>query len=122
MTASNLRPFRLETVAFEPTPGGGIKVTGSITLPDPVRQIQPYLTTVHDAAMASGVAELVVDLKGLTFVNSSAIRLFLDWVTWVLDSKGAYRLVFVGDRGLTWQRSALNVFKSMGGSSVDVRF
>ena len=122
MIASNPRPFRLETVAFEPTPGGGVKITGSITLADPVRQLQPYLTTVHEAALASGVAEVVVDLKGLTFVNSSAIRLFIDWVTWVLSSKGAYKLVFVGDRGLTWQRSALNVFKSMGGASVDVRF
>ncbi len=49
---------------------------------------------------------MIVDVVDLKFVNSSAIRLFVDWATAVKNAGTPYRLKFKGKRAVAWQRTA----------------
>lgn len=84
---------------------GGLVLAGSITSKEPDRSLGAFFRAVHDAALADALRVLNVDVRGLTFVNSSAIRLFIDWAIWVSQPKrAAYKLCFVRNPTVTWQR------------------
>jgi hypothetical protein len=89
-------------VAFTPK---GLAVSGTITTKEPDRQLGVFFRSVHDQMLAGKQPELAVDVRGLTFVNSSAIRLFIDWAIWVSQPPGAsYKLRFIRSPHITWQR------------------
>jgi hypothetical protein len=55
-----------------------------------------------------------VDVTGLTFVNSSSIRLFIDWAVWVKAETGhRYQLTFRTNRQITWQTTAFAALTSL---------
>jgi hypothetical protein len=114
-----LEAFKHDTVDFEPGPSL-LRIKGTITLPDPSKKLQPFLDRVHRAIMADGVKEYQVDVTDLTFVNSSAIRLFVDWVTRLEASGRPYKIAFITDRTKTWQRTAFKGIASLGGESVRI--
>jgi hypothetical protein len=120
---------RLEQVSVPTLAGLEVTVTapntlvmkGSITMRDPAASLSGFTRAVHDSAVGDGVKELKVDLSELSFVNSSGIRLFVDWATWL---KGAttppYVLRFVTDRRITWQRTSFKVLTTMFGDVMQV--
>jgi hypothetical protein len=120
---------RLEQVSVPTLPGLQVSVTapntlvmkGSITMRDPAASLSGFTRAVHDSAVGDGVKELKVDLSELSFVNSSGIRLFVDWATWL---KGAatppYVLRFITDRRITWQRTSFKVLTTMFGDVMQV--
>ncbi len=60
------------------------------------------------------LSEVRADVSGLTFVNSSAIRLFVDWATWVKNERGQrYTLRFVTSRNVTWQKTSFMALMSL---------
>ena len=66
-----------------------------------------------------GLREVTVDVRKLTFVNSSAIRLFVDWATWVRDQEpDAYVIRFRTDRRITWQRTSFSVLQSLAPNAI----
>ena len=115
-----LEGLTIETVQFEPAPPHTLFIRGTLTMPEPTKKIQPYLERVHEAVLADGLVEYRVDVTGLTFVNSSAIRLFVDWVVRIEDSGKPYQLVFVTDRSMTWQRTAFKGIAALGGDCVQI--
>jgi hypothetical protein len=120
---------RLAKVSLPALPGLEVAVTapntlimkGAITMRDPSASLAGFTRAVHDSAVGDGVKELKVDLSELSFVNSSGIRLFVDWATWL---KGAgtppYILRFVTDRRITWQRTSFKVLTTMFGDVMQV--
>jgi hypothetical protein len=103
------------------TPPDSVAMSGTIAVQDPGLILGPSIRALHEAALADQLAELRVDVRGLTFVNSSAIRLFVDWSTWVASAKGpAYLLRFCTDRRITWQRTSFAVLQSLAGKSVAI--
>ena len=44
-------------------------------------------------------------MRGLKLANSSAIRLFVDWIS--SAAAAGYRLIFHVDRNVTWQRTSV---------------
>ena len=111
--------FTVETVQFESVPPHTLLIRGTLAMPEPTKKIQPYLERVHEAVLAGGLVEYHVDVRGLTFVNSSAIRLFVDWVVRIEDSGKPYQLVFITDRS-TWQRTAFKGLAVLGGDCVQI--
>lgn len=101
-----LKGLSLETVSLELANDGSLHIQGTITLPKPTEAIGPYLDHVHKAVVADGRKEYRVDVTRLTFVNSSAIRLFVDWVIRLEDEGKPYQIVFVTDPSRIWQRTA----------------
>jgi hypothetical protein len=120
MTVEGIAPLslgRFEIVVLGPRTLG---LRGEIALRDPVAEVGPHLRKIHEAA--SGGGELVLDLTELKFVNSSALRLFLDWIAWlsVEAPERRYRLKFRTARGSTWQAAALPPIALLGGDLVSV--
>lgn len=98
-----------------------LALKGSITMRDPAASLSGFTRAVHDSAVSDGVKELKVDLTELSFVNSSGIRLFVDWATWLKAAASPpYVLRFVTDRRITWQRTSFKVLSSMFGDVMQV--
>jgi len=103
------------------TPPNSVAMRGTIAIPDPGLSLGGCFRRVHEAALADGLSELSVDVRQLTFVNSSAIRLFVDWSSWVTIARpNGYLLRFRTDRRITWQRTSFAVLQSLGGKAIAV--
>lgn len=106
-------------IVFE---GRSLKLSGSIAVKDPCEPFGSFFRSVHEAALGERLSELVVDVSQLTFVNSSAIRLFVDWATWLKSEGTPYRLVFRSRRSVAWQRTAFLALQSLARNVLDVEY
>jgi hypothetical protein len=102
--------------------GRSLKLGGSIAAKDPCEPLASFFRSVHQAALVEGVSELVVDVSGLIFVSSSAIRLFADWATWLKHEGAPYKLVFRSQRSVSWQRTAFVALSSLARNVVNVEY
>jgi hypothetical protein len=101
------------------SPPSSVAMRGTIALADPGLLLGGCFRKIHESALADGLSELSVDVRALTFVNSSAIRLFVDWSSWVsLARPHGYLLRFRTDRRITWQRTSFAVLQSLGGKAI----
>jgi hypothetical protein len=99
----------------------GLLLSGSITSKEPDRSLGTFFRAVHEAALADGVSGLKVDVRGLSFVNSSAIRLFIDWAIWVSQPKRtSYKLFFVRNPTVTWQRVSFPAIAQLAAEHVTI--
>jgi hypothetical protein len=99
-----------------------LKLDGQITLRDPVLSLGEFFRSVHLAAVADKLPVLELDLTGLKFVNSSSIRLFLDWASWIQSMpSGAYQLHILTSRQFTWQRTSFVAITALAKGCVEVR-
>jgi hypothetical protein len=107
-------PPRLETLRVQVKPPASLIFSGTITSKDPSGDVGPFIRAVHEAALADKLTELRVDVSALSFVNSSAIRLFVDWAGWIKASpSGSYKLRFATNRHVTWQKTSFMALKSL---------
>ena len=104
----------LASFALSITPPNAVTMSGTIAIPDPGLVLGGTIRALHEAALSDHLQELSVDVRGLTFVNSSAIRLFVDWATWVKnESTHRYKLRFLTSRHITWQKTSFTALKSL---------
>ncbi len=98
----------VENVTLALDGAGTLTLAGTIAIWDPSERLGPFFQRVHEAALHDGRSVLRVDVTGLSFVNSSAIRLFVAWATWLRKEpeNRRYELRFVTDRKITWQRTS----------------
>ncbi len=105
---------KAETVAIQVTAPNQVKLSGTITQKDPSNDLAGFFKALHTAALTDKLSEVRADVSGLTFVNSSAIRLFVDWATWVKNERGQrYTLRFVTSRNVTWQKTSFMALMSL---------
>ena len=105
---------KAESVAIQVTAPNQVKLSGTITQKDPANDLAGFFKALHTAALADKLSEVRADVSGLTFVNSSAIRLFVDWATWVKNERGQrYTLRFVTSRNVTWQKTSFMALMSL---------
>jgi anti-anti-sigma factor len=64
---------------------------------------------LHEEAQRLHTTKIVVDLRELEFMNSSCFKAFVHWLTQIqdLEIKQQYRLHFVSNPNLHWQRRSL---------------
>ena len=118
---SNLSVPKLENVVVSVEAPGTIRWRGTITSKDPGQDLAGFTRAAHRAALDDSLSELKVDVSELTFVNSSAIRLFIDWATWVKDGKGkGYKLRFVTSRRITWQKTSFMALGMLASEALSV--
>jgi len=112
---AQLKPPQVSGVGIQLVPPSGLKLSGTIATRDPAEDLAPFLRSTHGAALQDKLTELRVDVSGLAFVNSSAIRLFVDWATWVNNEPEAqrYQLTFVMNPSITWQKTTFTALKSL---------
>lgn len=109
---AKVAPPRLDTLRVQVNPPATLIFSGTITSKDPSGDVGPFLRAVHEAALIDKITELRVDVSALSFVNSSAIRLFVDWTSWLKTDK-AYKLRFATNRHVTWQKTSFMALKSL---------
>ena len=81
-------------------------------------ELSNHFRDIHERLAKTKSAAAEVDLRGLKLANSSAIRLFVDWIS---SAAGAgYKLKFHVDRNITWHRLSFDVLKSLAPDTVEV--
>ena len=105
----------IANVILQVDPAGRLTLSGTIATRDPAESIVPLFRSLHNAVIEDGLHEFKIDLAGLTFVNSSAIRLFVGWITWNKNEQQPhrYKAVFITNPQITWQKTSLGVLKSL---------
>jgi hypothetical protein len=111
---TEVRVPKADAVAIQVTAPNQVKLSGTITQKDPSNDLASFFKALHAAALADNLSEVRADVSGLTFVNSSAIRLFVDWATWLKNERGPrYTLLFATSRNVTWQKTSFMALMSL---------
>jgi hypothetical protein len=112
---------KLPSVSIEITPPNRMTMRGTITTLGPSQDLSAFFRAVHRAALADRAREVRVDVCGLDFANSSAIRMFVDWATLVRNETApCYKLRFVTNRRITWQQTSFTALRHMIGDAIAV--
>lgn len=81
-----------------------------------------YLRSVHSEAMQLGVREVTVDLTELYFMNSSCFKSFVTWIESASSAgASAYRIKFLANPKLHWQRRSLEALRCLADHIVTVQ-
>jgi len=112
------RPVVIESLRLGLSAAAELQIEGTLNTTTAQTQTAQQLSSLHDHIVAEKFTSFTVDLRKLTFVNSSAIRLFVDWIA--RANAARYKLVFVTDRSITWHRLSFSVLKSLAPTSVDI--
>jgi hypothetical protein len=85
--------------------------------------LMPHIRELHERIVANGSSLFEIDVRGLRFVNSSGIRVFIDWLGLIQRGAQGYVLRVVLDPALTWQRLTFAALESIarGGVVIDQR-
>lgn len=119
MKLETLKPPAVPGVELSLGPGSRLVLSGTISTREPDKHLGIFFRAVHEAALADAVSEMTVDVRALSFVNSSGIRLFIDWASRATGAAGRrYRLRFVRNPGVTWQRVSFTAIKSIAGEEI----
>lgn len=80
------------------------------------------LGAVHDAALEHGSQRVTVDLMQLEFMNSSCIKAFVTWLARMQrePEQRQYRVVFVSNPEILWQKGSLRAFQCLAPDHVAV--
>ncbi|HEX3774053.1 MAG TPA: hypothetical protein VHV51_06280 [Polyangiaceae bacterium] len=110
----------LENFSVQIKPPALVQLLGVIAIAEPGRVLSAFFAGLHRAACEDRLREVSVDVRHLTFVNSSAIRLFVDWTTWLrnLGPSESYTLRFRTDRRITWQRTSFSVLQTLAPNAI----
>jgi hypothetical protein len=107
-----LVPLSAEGLQCVPSSGDGVlrvKMSGAVEMRDPGESLNPFWNGIDEAARKGGMKRVEVDMRDLSFMNSSGI---LTLVRWITKAKAhapadAYQLVLQYDRNVTWQRTSI---------------
>lgn len=99
-----------------------VKLAGNADL-NVKQQLDRFIASVHEEARRMGVAEVVVDLRKLEFMNSSCLKSFVWWISSIQEqgSSGQYRITFLSSPTMYWQRRSLNALACLASDLVSVQ-
>jgi hypothetical protein len=81
------------------------------------------LADVHAECMHTRATQTTVDLRQLEFMSSSCFKCFVSWITTVQDLPPAsqYKVTFVSNPQVHWQRRSLHSLRCFAEDLIDVR-
>ena len=112
------REIVIESMRMRLVRVGELQMDGTLNSPTAQAQVSRHLNELHTHVVREKLGSFTVDLRALRLVNSSAIRLFVDWISRAEASQ--YKLVFVTDRTVTWHRLSFSVLKSLAPGCVEI--
>jgi len=111
-------PVVIESLRLDAPARTSIRLTGSLRTESAQEELNRRLESIHQGITNAKLESFTVDVRGLKFVNSSAIRVFINWIS--RAETAAYKLVFLTDRDTTWHRLSFSVLQSLAPSSVQI--
>jgi hypothetical protein len=85
-----------------------------------VELLGDYLKRLHREAERLQVAEVTCDFRQLSFMNSSCFKAFVVWIDTVKNASRPYRIRFLTDPGMHWQRRSLEALRRLATDVVRV--
>jgi hypothetical protein len=84
--------------------------------------LNELLGRLHGESQRAKVDAVTVDLRALEFMNSSCFKSFITWIVAVrrLPEEQHYRIRFVSNAALHWQKRSLHAISYFGGELVTV--
>jgi hypothetical protein len=84
--------------------------------------LETLLPRVHAEALRLGTETVVIDFTGLEFMNSSCFASFVSWLSDVQDlpAEQQYRIHFIGNSAMLWQRRSLHALKAFADELVQI--
>jgi hypothetical protein len=79
-----------------------------------------YLKLLHAEAERLAVDEVTCDFRKLSFMNSSCFKAFVLWIDTVKNATRAYRIRFLTDPDMHWQRRSLEALRRLATNVVSV--
>lgn len=93
-----------------------VELAGEIDLPDPGQVLKPFFSQIHEAMLTSDLRVIKVNIKQLTFINSSGIKEIVAWVLKqrALPPENRYQICFQSDPKVNWQKFTLGLMTRLG--------
>lgn len=109
---TNFAPLNAEGVTVQPSlanNGLQLAVSGAIEMRDPGDVLNPYWNMIDEEVRRRKLKRVEVDMRDLSFMNSSGILTLVRWITKAKShpSADSYQLVLKYDRNVTWQRTSI---------------
>jgi hypothetical protein len=110
--------FTIETLQLELASEIELRCGGALRSDAAQRAFGQHLQDLHAHIVAKRIQSFTVDLRSLDFVNSSAIRVFINWIS---RAEGArYKLVFKTNRAIAWHRLSFSALQSLAPGTVEI--
>jgi hypothetical protein len=110
MTTLEIEPVSREGFSLSPVVDGCrliVRFSGNGDM-DATSILNQHLLVVHREAVSHQLDEVVFDFHELYFLNSSCLKAFVTWIHTV-DSEGVpYKIRFLSNPNLHWQRRSLD--------------
>jgi hypothetical protein len=91
--------------------------TGDVTA---IEILGTYLQQVHAEAERLSLTEVTCDFRRLSFMNSSCFKAFVVWIDTVKNAAHRYRIRFLTDPDMHWQRRSLEALRRLAAGIVSV--
>jgi hypothetical protein len=111
-------PLVIESLRFLLISESECELAGALDSDVAQQELGRQLDKIHGDIQAGRLDGFKVDVRPLEFVNSSALRLFVTWIS--RAQSGGYKLTFVIDRSITWQRLSFSSLRSLAPECVDL--
>jgi len=95
-----------------------LRLAGTLSTPTAQAEFRRLLQDLHAQIVAAKTPAFAVDVQALRFVNSTAIRAFVDWIS--RAAHAGYTLAFKTNASVTWHRLSFSVLKSLAPSTVEI--
>jgi hypothetical protein len=123
MSETAFTPLSAEGLSITPQPSGDVlrvKMIGAVEMRDPGELLNPYWTGLDATAREKKLKRVEVDLRDVSFMNSSGILTLVRWITKAKTHTpdDAYTLVLQYDRNVTWQRTSIPTLAKLAPQTV----
>jgi hypothetical protein len=85
-----------------------------------ISPLSSFLKQAHEEALRLSVSEVSCDLQELVFMNSSCFKSFVVWIDTVKNVEHGYKIRFVTDPNLHWQRRSLEALRRLASNVVTI--
>jgi hypothetical protein len=98
-----------------------LRLIGSSTI-DVATPLQILIDRLHDAVCESTVRDVVVDMAALEFMNAGCFNVLVAWLGRIveLDPDRRYRLRFISNANIRWQRRSLHTLSCFASGLVQI--
>lgn len=111
-------PIVIELLELKVISDSKLELSGTLSSDAAQAELSKHFEQLHERLRKNPSGACEVDLRGLKLANSSAIRLFVDWIS--SAASAGYRLIFHIDCNVTWHRLSFDVLKSLAPQTVEV--
>lgn len=108
----------VESLEVDFSEAGRLVLKGVLSTPTAQSEFKRLLQELHTELVSSRAQSFNVDVRALTFVNSSAIRAFVDWIS--RAAHAGYKLSFMTNAAITWHRLSFSVLKTLAPEVVEI--